>query len=84
MAEFFYPTDGRTDRETDMTKLMVFLRNFAIAAKNAISESDSIASDCRVIIKKLSFKKHGEKRSWRDSKNSSKNVLNGLGEVTKN
>ena len=28
-------TDGRTDRRTDMTKLTVAFRNFAIAHKNA-------------------------------------------------
>jgi len=34
-AELFHE-DGRTDRRTDMTKLIVTFRNFASAAKNAI------------------------------------------------
>jgi len=62
----------RTDRQTDMTKLMVCLRNFAKAPKNTFNNSDPIASYCRVIIQKLSFKRYEEKRSWRDSKYSSR------------
>ena len=41
-AEVFYG-DGRTDERTDMTKLIVALRNFAKAPKNKNKKSVSFA-----------------------------------------
>jgi len=41
-AEVFYE-DGRTDRQTDMTKLIVAFRSFANAPKNS-REEDTVAT----------------------------------------
>jgi len=52
VAELFYAdgqthsqTEGRTDRQADMTKLMVALRNFAKAAKKLVQTSLSPDQD---------------------------------------
>jgi hypothetical protein len=42
-AELFY-ADRCTDRQTDMTKLVVFFRNFANAPKNEASNRENPAS----------------------------------------
>jgi hypothetical protein len=80
VAELFHPTNGWTGREADMTKLMVSFGDVANAPKNSFSNSDSIASDCRVIMQKISFRRYGEKRSLPDSKYSSRIFMNGLNE----
>jgi hypothetical protein len=48
-AEFFHVderTDGRMDRQTDMTKLLVAFRNFANAPKLSIKEYSTLVILC--------------------------------------